>query len=121
MPRQPKSTTKTTKKKQQPKPRTLKQSGAPFEHIKEPSPEPADDPNEFDFNELHEDEWEPEQAEDDDDVSEINYEATSMTDDDDNIAGSLSSLDFFEPRTVVIEAKTPPGIEVSFDDESWIM
>lgn len=107
------------KTKRNPKPRTLRQSGAPFDHVEEPSPEPAEDPNEFDFDVLHEEDWEDDKE--DDDRSE-NYEATSMTDDDDhNVTGSLSSLDFFpDTRSVVVEARTPPGIKVSFDDESWI-
>lgn len=114
---------KVTKKQQHPQPRKITQTGAPFDHIKETSPEPVQDPNEFEFDTLLDDEHEWEQEQDDrDDVSEINYDATSMTDeDDDPVVGSVSSLDFFEPRTVVtVEAKTPPGIQVSFDDESWI-
>jgi len=98
--------------KKQPKPKTSTQHGAPFEEDLQESPQPAD----FDYDVLEE-EW----HDDDDNVSEINYDATSITEDEDDIfQGSLSPVDFFIPKTVVVEAPPPPGVEVHFEDESYI-
>lgn len=125
---------KPAKKKAPKKPKTIvpmvmDQLGAPFEHTIEDSPEPADiDQLEYESLELPtNDEWMeeeiqlPEELTDDEDND--NYEATSMTEDCDEVCGSIGSTSpgFFEKKIVKIEKLRPPGIAVTFDDDSWIL
>lgn len=104
-----------------PKPRRASgQPAAPFEYDSDPSPEPAEaDTLEYDWLEEEEHAATSDISEDD----EPNYDATSLTDDEFQ-CGSIDSSPTFlhdvNKRTIKIERHRPPGIAVTFDDESWI-
>jgi hypothetical protein len=105
------------------------QIGAPFKHVRERSPEPAEVATQLEYEDLapESDDWmledlDPPAEELTDDDEELNYEATSMTDELEHVCGSVgSSPGFFERRVVSIDKKRPPGIAVTFDDDSWIV
>jgi len=121
---------KPKKKKKGPEPRKAEQECAPFEHVQEASPEPADVADTLEYDLLQEDEfdeWDAESTMDSD--GESNYEVSSISrhDDDDHpdtLFGSVQSSPGFmsglKPSSVTVEKKRPPGIAVSFDDDSWI-
>jgi hypothetical protein len=110
-----------------PKPQNAEQECAPFEHVEEASPEPADVAT-LEYDVLQEEEFEKEWDEDFEhsDV-ESNYEVSSISrhDDDedqaDDLYGSIqSSPGVFMKSSIKVEKKRPPGIAVTFDDDSWI-
>jgi hypothetical protein len=111
------------------KPMAVDQLGAPFEHVREASPEPADvtqleyDHLEPDLEPPVNDEWMDEElSEEYMTDEELNYEATSMTEECDHVCGSIgSSPGFFERKTVKVGKQRPPGIAVTFEDDSWIV
>jgi hypothetical protein len=114
--KKPKRVTPTTT----PQPSHAEQHGAPFKHVEHPSPEPAE------YDGIHGDDW---SDVDDDDAGfssseEIDaYEGgtTSVAADDFELTGSIgSSPGFFERSVQKLEKKRPPGIAVTFDDDSWI-
>lgn len=121
---------KPKKKKKGPEPRKADQECAPFEHVQEASPEPADVADTLEYDLLQEDEfdeWDAETTMDSD--GESNYEVSSVSrhDDDDHpdtLFGSVQSSPGFmsglKSSSVTVEKKRPPGIAVSFDDDSWI-
>lgn len=88
----------------------LENLGAPFDHEEE-FPEPMD------MEMMDHDEWDTEEKDDETD-SEYNYDVTSMTsmEHEESVQGSP----VFE-RSVFVEPASPPGIPVTFDDESWIV
>lgn len=120
----PRTNTNPKKKKKDPEPQVI-EGGAPFEHIKEESPDPCEMDTLMyeeleDSLEQHDDDWESVQEEE----TSLNYDATSITEDDENMSCSVDSSPgmFFERRmkSVLVEKKRPPGIAVTFDDDSWI-
>lgn len=117
-----------TKKKKGPEPQKAEQECAPYEHIQEASPEPADVIDTLEYDLLQEDEFDEWDAESivDSDV-ESNYDVSSMSRHDDDqpetLFGSVQSSPGFMSglkSSVTVEKKRPPGITVSFDDDSWI-
>ena len=117
-------------KQQHPKAAAAEQTRAvaPFESVRETSPEPAPvEALEYDEIALEEFDDIPEADEYEEDASDIeeNYDATSMSlSDHEEPCGSLASSPgiFFARR--VKEPKDPkhrpPGIALTFDDDSWI-
>lgn len=109
---------KTTKVPIKPREDDEALQGAPFDHEEE-NPEPMD-MDTLDHQDFGSD-WES-VVDDCSECSDFHYDATSMTLDDDCCPGSVhSSPGLFEPRSVLVEAQTPPGVSVTFDDESWIV
>lgn len=91
----------------------------PFDHVEEESPEPAD-ADMLDHEYLEEEE----SSEPFSDDESIDYDAASMSDPED-ITGSLESscspLDYLrERRSVKVEKPRVRGIDLTFDDDSWI-
>lgn len=99
----------------------------PFEHVIEESPEATLVENTLEYEDIDE-EWEDETGACSDAGSEINYEATSVdmsVDDPEDFVGSMSdSPGFFKIKRkngmVEVEKARPPGISLTFDDDSWI-
>lgn len=125
-PKAPKKPSKPkAKAKKDPAPSTAQQPSAPFEHVVETSPEAAE-VEMLEYEDIEE-EWDVHE-EDSDAGSEVNYDATSIdpADADDVLCGSIGSSPGFMTagvaglRSVKVEKKRPPGIAVSFDDDSWI-
>jgi hypothetical protein len=107
-------------------PDTSPQDGAPFDHEEEhPEPMEMDTLDHQDI--LHdESEWDNSDAGSECSGFDQQYDVSSITmDDDDGLCGSVQSspgiFDAFERRSVLVEPKSPPGIPVTFDDESWIV
>jgi len=96
------------------------QYAAPFEHEEE-FPQPMD------MDMLGQDEWNEEHCSFTDDDDDDNYDATSISTEPDCVMehGSLQGSPIFkkshEGKSVVVEPKSPPGIPVTFDDESFIV
>jgi len=96
------------------------QYAAPFEHEEE-FPQPMN------MDILDQDEWNEEHCSfTDDDDEDDNYDATSISTEPDCVLeqGSLQGSPIFkshEGKSVVVEPKSPPGIPVTFDDESFIV
>lgn len=125
----PKVTQRKTKKpnpkpkSQEPEPQVI-ENGAPYEHVKEDSPDPCEMDTlmyeELEQADQHDDDWESEVKDDE----SLNYDATSISEKEDSFGCSVESSPgmFFERklRSVIIEKKRPPGIAVTFDDDSWI-
>lgn len=118
------------KKKKAPEPTQAagQEDAAPFQAPRERSPEPMPIPE---YKELEEDndvapdddEWDECRESDKGSDSDDNYDATSITMSEDNVVGSLESSPglFFERRkTKEKQQQRPPGIQLSFDDDSWI-
>ena len=101
----------------QPRPTLLPTHSAPFECSAEESPEPAQDPT-LEYDLLDDEEC------CESDTESVNFEVSSLADDESHV-GSLSTsptLNFFEHRrSVKVEKAQPPGIEVTLDDDSWIV
>jgi hypothetical protein len=130
-----KKSTTAARKKKEPKAAVIEhqQPSAPFKHTREKSPEPAP-VDTLDHNDIEDTTWSVPLEDDDEfaecresDVEEDNYDATSMTMSPEPEAGSPpygsveSSPGFFlERRSRDVSKKRPPGIALSFDDDSWI-
>lgn len=127
-PKKPKNPKKPKKEKDTvPVPSAAQQTTdyAPFDHVVEESPE-ATQAETLEYD-IIEDElgsaWDEEECMEDSDAgSEINYEATSIADETEQLCGSITSSPGFmyEHRSVKVEKKRPPGISITFDDDSWI-
>lgn len=122
-----------------PKPKAVTQAGAPFERVREPSPEPAEVFEGLDYDvieqqaaaDVYDDCWEDEgkDHDDDDDAasggSPEEFEETSPCISD---VGSVCSSSPGGHMVLLLDVhgatkKTkndPPGIALSFDDDSWI-
>lgn len=90
------------------------QDAAPFDHEEE-FPEPMD------MDVLDQDEWNEEHCAftDDDDP---NYDATSIsTEPEESFVDSLQGSPLFRRDSVVVEPASPPGVPVTFDDDSCIV
>ncbi len=127
--KKPKKTAAPPKKKKVkgPEPQDAGQECAPFDHVEETSPEPADIDT-LDYDVLQEeDDFGDFQRSDDE---ESNYEVSSISrNDEDDLLDDLpygsiqSSPGLFMNEfksSVKVEKKRPPGIALSFDDDSWI-
>jgi hypothetical protein len=126
-PKVPKAPKAPKKKGPLPKATTEQQECAPFDHIEEASPEPAEILTlQYEDIDVDEDAWLEEEHGLEESDTESNYEATSMTEEDLHPALSCSvdsSPGFLlerPARTVKVDKKRPPGIAVTFDDDAWI-
>lgn len=148
-PAEAKAKTAKSKKAPKPASVTQIASG-PFEATREKSPEPAPQRSgaALDYDDFAgpladpladsladpladplEDGWSEGEAHEDEDPGDSdaeieNYDATSMTMSED-LCGSVESSpgflnDFSDRVTRIVEKKRPPGIAVTFDDDSWI-
>jgi hypothetical protein len=122
---------KPTKSVKKPKAKAVVPSAAeqtadfgPFEHVVEESPEATLVENTLEYEDIDiDEEWADDAGSDA--GSEINYEATSVdmsVEDTDEFVGSMtSSPGFFTQKTSVeVEKARPPGVSLTFDDDSWI-
>jgi hypothetical protein len=127
-----KKTPPTSKPKpvKKPKKKTIIPSAAeqtadfgPFEHVVEGSPEATLVENALEYEDIDviiDEEWPEECCSEA--GSEINYEATSvdMSVDECDVGSMTSSPGFFKRKSVDVEKARPPGISLTFDDDSWI-